>query len=126
MRVIECGGHGSDDGAHVLYRHPGRVAVFDQLCGVGAVDVVHGDPELTIELAAIMHRDDVRVPQRGGQVGFALKPLTEVAVRCYRFGEDFQSIVAWQPGMLSEIDLGHPARTQRPQDGVPVKGHPNR
>jgi hypothetical protein len=126
VRVIECGGHGSDNGAHVPYGHPGRVAVFDQLRGVGAVDVVHGDPELTIELAAIMHRDDVRVPQRSGQVGFALKPLTKVAVRCYRFGEDFQSILARQPGMPSKVDLGHPAGTQRPHDGVPVKGHPNR
>src|SRR5271168_1852694 len=50
-----------------------------RLCAVRAVDVVHRDPEVTIELAAIVHRHDVRVPQRAGQVGFALKPLTEVA-----------------------------------------------
>ena len=87
--VVECGSDSGDDGAHVLYRHPGPVAFFDKLCGVGAVDVVHRDPELTIELAAIMHRDHVRMPQPGGQVGFALKPFTVGAVRCYRLGQDF-------------------------------------
>ena len=87
--VVECGGDTGDDVAYVVYRHPGRVAAFEQLRGVGAVDVVHRDPEVTIDLAAIVHRDDVRVPQRAGQVGFALKPFPEVAVRCYRLGQDF-------------------------------------
>ena len=49
---------------------------------------------------------------------------------CDRLGSAFgalnaQGIVARQPGMLSEIDLGHPARPQRPQHDVPVKGHPD-
>jgi hypothetical protein len=31
------------------------------LRGVGALDVIHRDPELTLVLAAIMNRDDVRM-----------------------------------------------------------------
>jgi hypothetical protein len=30
---------------------------------------------LTLELAAVVHADDVRMKQRGGQVGFAVKRL---------------------------------------------------
>ena len=58
MGVVERAGHRGDDGAHVMCRHSRRVLVFDQLRGVGAVDVVHRDPQLAIELAAVMHADN--------------------------------------------------------------------
>jgi hypothetical protein len=32
---------------------------------------------LTLELASIMHADDVRMKQRGGEVGFAVEPAPE-------------------------------------------------
>ncbi len=49
----------------------------------GLLDIVHRDPQLALEFAAVMHPDDMRVKQRRRQVGFAVKPLTEVVVRCH-------------------------------------------
>lgn len=117
--VVERPGDCGDDGAHVMYWHPGRVLIFHQLAGVGAFDVVHRDPQLAIELAPIMYPDDMRMPQRGGQVGFAVESLAEFAVCGHRLGKDFYSVATRQPGVLSEVDLAHPTRTQQPQDGVP-------
>src|SRR6516225_4230264 len=73
-----------------------------------------------------MHADDMRVPQRCGQFGLAVEPFTEIGVRCYRLGHHFQSVTSRQPGMLSKIDLSHPARTQQLQDGVSSKSRPDR
>jgi hypothetical protein len=36
--------------------------------GVNAVDVVHGDPELAAELAAVVDPDDVGVPECASKV----------------------------------------------------------
>ena len=39
-----------------------RVAVAHQPRSIGALDVVHRDPQLTVVLAAVMDRDDVGMP----------------------------------------------------------------
>lgn len=44
---------------------------------------------MVFKLAAIMNPDDMGVPQRRGQIGFAVKPFPEVGTRCYRLGDDF-------------------------------------
>ena len=80
VRVVERARDGGDDGADVLDGHPLAVALLDQVRRVGALDVVHRDPQLALELAAVVHRDDVRMPQRGGQVGFPVESLPEFAV----------------------------------------------
>jgi hypothetical protein len=56
-------------------------------CCVDALDVVHCDPQVAIELAAIMHPDDVRVPQRRGEIRFAVESLAEVAVDGHCLGK---------------------------------------
>ena len=119
--VIEGRGHRGDDGAHVPHWHPGRIAGVHQLRGVGSLDIVHREPQLTVELAAIMHLRQCSgaTAWRPGRLRGETSP--EVAVRRYRSREDLQRVAPRQPGVLSEIDLAHPARTQQPQDGVPVK-----
>ena len=89
--VVQCVSNSGDNGPHIRYRHTGRVAVFHQSRGVGALDVVHRNPQVAFKLAAIMHANDVRVPQRRGQVGFALKSLAEFVVRCYGLGITFSA-----------------------------------
>ena len=65
VRVVErLGDRGDDLGDLVAPACPSRYASRSRLRRVGAVDVVHRDPQLTVELAAVVHADDVRVPQR--------------------------------------------------------------
>jgi hypothetical protein len=78
--VIECAGYGGCDGQRFVGGHTGRIAVARELCGVGAVDVVHRDRQLVVVLATVVHTDDVGMKKCGGQVGFADEALTELAV----------------------------------------------
>ncbi|OBH03677.1 hypothetical protein A5696_07250 [Mycobacterium sp. E2699] len=87
--VVKRVGDSGNDGAHVPYRHTGSVAVFQELAGIGALDVIHCNPKASIELPAIMYADDVRVPQPRGQVGLAVEPFTEVVVSRHRLRHDF-------------------------------------
>ena len=116
--VIECARDGLKNRVHLVDRHPVLVTLFHQPGRVGALDVVHRDPELTVEFTTIVDADDVRVPQRGGEIGLPVEPFAKLAVRGDGLGEDFDHIAARQPGMQSQIDLGHPAGAQRSQDGV--------
>ena len=63
MCVVQRLGHGSHDPAGPRCWASRRVLFAQQRRGVGAVDVVHRDPQLAVELAAVVHPDDVRMPQ---------------------------------------------------------------
>ncbi len=119
--VIERTRDGADDVAHLVDRHAVRVALFHQPAGIGALDIIHGNPELTVEFAAVVDSDDVRMPQRCGQIGFPVEPVAEFAIRGDRLGEDLDHIAPRQPGVQRQIDLGHTAGAERPQDGVAGK-----
>ena len=118
MGVVERAGDRGDDRTDVAVGHAATGAVPHQPGGVGALDVVHRDPQVTVELAAVVHRDDVRMPQRGGQIGFAIESFAEFLVGCRPFAQDLQRVTARQAGMLGEVNVGHPAGPQWPQDGV--------
>src|ERR1700685_67250 len=77
---------------------------------------------MTVEFAAIVHRDDVGVPKRGSQVGFAIESLAEFRVAGCPRRQDFERITTWEAGMLGEVNVGHPARSQRAQDSVTGEG----
>ena len=78
--------------ADVLLRHAVPETLPHQSGRVGALDVVHRDPEVTVELAAVVHRDDVGMPQRGGQVGFAIESLAEFGVGGCPLRQDLERI----------------------------------
>ena len=103
--VVERAGDRCDDGAHVVFRHPIRIQGFHQLSRVGALDVVHRDPQLTLELASVVHADDVRMKERGGQVGFAVEPAPKFGVR-----RDIrrQVLSAHRDGAASGVRLDRP------------------
>jgi hypothetical protein len=67
----------------VVLRLGDAVAPPRDLGGVDAIDVVHGDPELAFVLASVVHADDVRMPQRCREVGFAVEACPE-----FRVGRD--------------------------------------
>jgi NAD(P)H-dependent flavin oxidoreductase YrpB (nitropropane dioxygenase family) len=79
--VVECVSDGRHDVECILERHPARVAIAHQVGGVGAVDVVHGDPQLAVNLATVVHADNVGMPQCRGQVGLALESGTVIGIR---------------------------------------------
>jgi len=53
----------------------------EQSGGVLAVDVGHRNPQLTVVVAAVTDFHDVRVPEFGGEIGFAGEPLPETRIR---------------------------------------------
>ena len=58
QRARDCGGDGdSEFGGHAC-----RVPLLDQLGRVGAVDVVHRDPQLAVVVASVMDSDNVGMP----------------------------------------------------------------
>lgn len=59
--VVESSGYGSDDGEYLTNRQDRRKPVGHILRGVDAIDVVHRNPQLPVELTAIMNLQDVRV-----------------------------------------------------------------
>ena len=116
--IVKRAGDGLDDGAHLVDRHAVLIALLYQPGGIGAVDVVHGDPQLTVEFAAVVHTDDVRVPKRCGEICLPVEPFAELTIRGDRLGEDLNHIATRQPRVQGQIDLGHPAGAQRAQDRV--------
>ena len=116
--VVQRARDGGDDRADVLFGHPTPELLAHQPGSIRALDVVHRDPEVAVELAAIVHRDDVRMPQRGSEIGFAVESFAEFRVGCRPFAQDLERVAAWQARVFGEVDVGHPAGSQGPQDGV--------
>ena len=81
MGVIERVSNSGDDLEHLGFRHPGWIPAAQQLGGVGSLDVVHRQPQLALELAAVVDTDDVGMPQLRGDVGFAAESLPVLVVR---------------------------------------------
>ena len=90
--------------------------------GVRAVDVLGGDPELAVCVAAVVDGDDVGVLEGGDGVGFPDEALPEAGVRGNVGAQDFQGLFAGQAGMLSKIDLAHAAGAELAEDGVSGEG----
>ena len=86
MGVIERVSDSGDDLEHLGFRHPGWIPAAQQLGGVGSLDVVHRQPQLAFEFAAVVDADDVGMPQLRGDVGFAAESLPVLVVRGQRGG----------------------------------------
>ena len=75
----------------------GHPPVAQLVVGVGARDVLHGDPQLAVVgLAAVVDGDDVGVVERGGDVGLADESGAEVRVVGQFGGQDLQRVAARQ------------------------------
>ena len=84
MRIVQRVGDGTDDREGLGPRHSGLVAAAQQFGGVGPLDVIHRQPQLTFEFAAVVDADDVGMPQLGGDVRFPAESLPELEVRGQR------------------------------------------
>ena len=80
MTEVERISHSCHDFPDVFFWHAARVALPNQLTCVGAVHVVHRDPEPAVELTTIENADDMWVPQRRCQFGFAIESRPKLVV----------------------------------------------
>ena len=117
--VVQRFGHARHDPHDILGRQTAAAVIAEQLRRVGALDEVHRDPQLAVVLAAVVHTDDVGMPQSRDHVGFAVEPLAILAVDGELHRQNLERVIPRQPGMLDEVHLAHAARTQRAHDGVP-------
>ena len=62
-----------------------------------AFDVLEGDPEAAFAFATVVYTDDGRVPQRD-DIGFAFEACAVFGILGQMRGEDFERVVARQPG----------------------------
>ena len=109
VRIVQRIGDGGDDLGDFRLGHAVGVALAQQARGIGALDVVHRDPDLALVLAAIVHTHDVRMPQRGRDVGLPVEPLPVLAVRRHRCRQHLQRVASRQPRVLRQVDLAHAA-----------------
>jgi len=116
--IVERTGDRRHDVAHILRRHPMRIAVSEQLRRVGTVDVIHRNPQLAVLLTSVVDSNDVRVPKGRGDIGFAGKALTVFTISTDRGRKHFQRFEPWQPRVLGKVHLPHPTRPQQANDPV--------
>src|SRR5437016_4985141 len=63
-----------------------------------------------------MDTDDVRVIQRGCEIGFAVESAAELVVSRHFCGQDLQRVAPRESWMLGEVDLAHTPGTQQARD----------
>ncbi|OMC14940.1 hypothetical protein A5736_20370 [Mycobacterium sp. SP-6446] len=63
MGVVERTGHGGDDPQDLINRYSRRIAVSEKPERIEAIDIIHRDPQLAVELTPVMDADDVRMPE---------------------------------------------------------------
>ena len=87
--------------------------------GVGAVDELHGNPQLpVVGLTAAVDRHDVGVRERGGHVCFPQKTGPELGVGAVRRGQHLQSVQPGQVRAVCEVHGAHTAGSEHPLDAV--------
>ena len=110
QRLARVGDH--LDGALRLHR---AVGVHD-VAQRDAVDVLHHDvgqrPVRRLRLAGVVHRDDRRVVQRGGVLGFAAEPQIEAGIAGQVCAQHLDRDVSVQPHVAGEMDFGHAAEAE--------------
>jgi hypothetical protein len=95
-----------------------RAVGLEEFSGVSSVDVLHRDPQPTLELSAVVESDDVRVAQLREQIGLALEPGLEVVIAGNPAVEQLQRVLARQARVLDQEHLPHTAGAELADDRV--------
>ena len=93
MQRVQPLGDLGDDAHHPMQWQRFRTAP-DQLGEIGAVDVLHRDPQPAVVLATVAHRDQVGMAQPRRDRGLAQKSGTERRIVGVLVGQDLQRILA--------------------------------
>ena len=118
MCVVERVGDRGDDLHHLGGRNALWMLIGQQPSGISAVDELHRDPQLTVEITAVIDGDDVPMPQGCHHLGFLVEPLPELLIVADCGAEHLEGLAARQPRVLREIDLAHAPGAQDPHDRV--------
>jgi len=93
VRRVERAGHLRDE------RHRGfgrqRTLPVEELLEIGGVHVAHGDEQVVAVLPRLVHRDDVRVVDRGQAFGLVHEAAPEGLVLRELGGQDLEGHVAF-------------------------------
>ena len=95
-----------------------RRLAFEHFAQVLAADVLLGDEVDAAVATDFVNLHDVRVDERRRGAGFLEKPGHVRCVAGQRGLEDLERDAAPQRLLLGEVDLGHAASAQAPQDAV--------
>ena len=82
------------------------------------VQKLHGDERLSVLLANVINRADIRVIQCGRSLRLALKAGERLCVSGNFIGKELESDEAMQSRVLSLVDHPHPAAAQLLNDAV--------
>ncbi len=117
--VTVCFGQGVND----VHRHRQRLAKTERTPAQSglerlAIHVLHRDEEQPVGFAHFVHGADVGMVERGGGARFANQPGSRVGVgRCF-CRKELQRNMPAELGVVSEVDLAHPARPEPGADFV--------
>ena len=95
-----------------------RAARHDQLLEAAPLDHLHGDVVGALRLAAVVDGDDVRMREPGGRLRLAPEALDEEVVLRVALVQDLDGDAAAELLVLGEVDVGHAAGAELPQDPV--------
>jgi hypothetical protein len=84
-----------------------------------ALDVGHGEPELTVGFARVVHGQDMRVLQSRGRADLAQEPLGAQA-QCQVREEDLERDGPVVAEVAGEVDHGHAAAPELSLESVPL------
>ena len=82
------------------------------------VDVGHRDVVRPVDLADVVHRADVGMPQRGGGPGLAVKPLEQFGRRLLLEVRRLEGDLPLELRVLGQVDHAHRALAQSLDDAV--------
>ncbi len=85
---------------------------------VGAVDVAHDDEQDVVDLARVVHRDDVGMLDRGRGLGLRDEALTEIRVVGERRCDHLQRDGSLEPELRRAVHDAHPPAPGQAVDAV--------
>ena len=101
-----------------------RPVGLDGLPQAAALDVLHDDEVRAVFLAPVEDGHDVGVVEVGGGLGLPPEPLHEGRVAGELGEQHLERDAAVEELVVGQVDLGHPAPGQVPDDFVPVRVDP--
>ena len=124
--VDEPASMGGVEGAGNLRQQLDRVlgverALAQALLEVRALDIAHGDEKQAVGLAGLVDGDDVRVVDRGCELGLFEKPLAEGLVLGKARSQELQRHLSLQPQILGQVDDAHASSAEQGLDPVAGK-----
>jgi hypothetical protein len=104
----------------------GQGPLADPVAQGPALDELHGEEELVLDLADLVDAADVGMAEGRGRLGLADEAGPDGRVRVGRLGQELEGDLAVEGGVLGQIDLAHAALAELAEDGVFAGDRPAR